>query len=46
MTAGQTEQVAWYVARMAKRCIANETVHQGRPGGQGRAGHRASPQAR
>ncbi|MFI8290163.1 DUF6257 family protein [Streptomyces sp. NPDC085614] len=26
LTAGETAQVAWYVARMAKRCIASESV--------------------
>ena len=29
LTAGETAQVAWYVARMCKRSIASETVHQG-----------------
>ncbi|MCT4355882.1 DUF6257 family protein [Streptomyces sp. Je 1-79] len=29
LTAGETAQVAWYVARMAKRSIAGETVYQG-----------------
>lgn len=27
LTAGEKAQVAWYVARMAKRSIASETVH-------------------
>ena len=26
LTAGETAQVAWYVARMAKRCIASERI--------------------
>ncbi|MFF8610002.1 DUF6257 family protein [Streptomyces sp. NPDC015346] len=26
LTAGETARVAYYVARMAKRCIASETV--------------------
>ncbi|MFF8604996.1 DUF6257 family protein [Streptomyces sp. NPDC015346] len=29
LTAGETAKVAYYVARMAKRSIASETVHQG-----------------
>ncbi|MFG2330180.1 DUF6257 family protein [Streptomyces sp. NPDC048604] len=27
LTAGEKAQVAWYVARMAKRSVASETVH-------------------
>lgn len=29
LTAGEKAQVAWYVARMAKRGIAGEDVYQG-----------------
>ncbi|MGW7307384.1 DUF6257 family protein [Streptomyces sp. NPDC054835] len=29
LTAGEHARVAWNVARMAKRSIASETVHQG-----------------
>ena len=29
LTVSETAQVAWYVARMAKRSIASETVHMG-----------------
>ncbi|WP_328399639.1 DUF6257 family protein [Streptomyces sp. NBC_00390] len=29
LTAGEKTQVAWYVARMAKRGIAGERVYQG-----------------
>ncbi|MFG2870990.1 DUF6257 family protein [Streptomyces sp. NPDC048338] len=29
LTAGESAQVAWYVARMCKRSLASETVHQG-----------------
>ena len=29
LTAGEAAQVAWYVARMCKRSLASETVHQG-----------------
>ncbi|MGW5851392.1 DUF6257 family protein [Streptomyces sp. NPDC055254] len=28
-TAGETAKLGWYIARMAKRGIAGETVHQG-----------------
>ncbi|MFD7788783.1 DUF6257 family protein [Streptomyces nojiriensis] len=28
-TAKETAQIGWYIARMAKRGIASETVHQG-----------------
>ncbi|WP_037631377.1 DUF6257 family protein [Streptomyces erythrochromogenes] len=28
-TAKETAQLGWYIARMAKRGIASETVHQG-----------------
>ncbi|MFJ3831446.1 DUF6257 family protein [Streptomyces sp. NPDC090046] len=28
-TAKETAQIGWYIARMAKRGIAGETVHQG-----------------
>ncbi|KOU73878.1 MULTISPECIES: DUF6257 family protein [Streptomyces] len=29
LTAKETAQIGWYIARMAKRGIASETVHQG-----------------